>query len=646
MTVDDLARRPAVPRGTVLGGRYELGEQLGAGGFATVYAGRDTRLGRPVAIKVLRPDLAADAGAQAEFQVEAAAAAMLTHPGIVVVHDVGADDVVGEAGAAPLAWIAMERVRGRTLREVMADGPADLRTALHVTGEVLAALEHAHRHGIVHRDISPGNVMITDDGTVKVLDFGLAVAPATAPDDARADVVRGSVAYVSPEQAQGLPADHRSDLYSTGCLLFALVTGAPPYLAATVGEVATMHVTAPVPAASQRRPEVPAAVDALLASALAKEPSARPASAAAMRAEVRQVADGLGADDGRTTVIPRVSTTTAFVPVPEARRVAERRRYEPPRIVPAQPLVEPWAPPPSGAERSGAWSVTLVLTALAGVVALVLWLLAGRGEEPLATVTVPDVTGQTAQAARQTLDAAGMRDGSIRTEPHDSVPAGQVIRTDPAAGRSVPADTAVLLLVSGGPEAAPVVAVPQLEGATLAEARDLLDRTGLVLGELRRRDSARPADTVLVSGPAVGASVQPGAVVTLTLASGNQVVPAVVGQDVGVARAGIQDAGFQVAETPAESDEPAGTVLAVQPAAGASLRLGSTVTLVVATGASPTADPGGEPDPSPSTPEPTGPSPTPTPTGPSIAPPETNPSEPTDWSDVGDPSAPPGGDLT
>ncbi|PZF80762.1 protein kinase domain-containing protein [Jiangella anatolica] len=622
----DLAVPPLVPPGTVLGGRFEVGEVLGSGGSATVFAGRDTRLGRPVAVKVLRPGLAADSAAQAAFQVEATAAAMLSHPGIVTVHDVGADELEGPAGRSLICWIAMERVRGRTVRDVLAAGaapPLDPVDALTLTADVLAALDHAHLRGVVHRDISPGNVMITDDGAVKVLDFGIA---AVGEQQGESDVVHGSVAYVSPEQAQGLPVDRRSDLYSVGCLLFALVTGAPPYVADEVRDVALMHVTAVVPLASARLPGVPAALDALLVRTLAKRPGDRPATARELRDEVLRVAGELRApapDHSTTQVIPRVSTTTAFapvrrpagpatVPVPVAQELAERRRQEPPRVVRAQPPVAPEPP----AERSALWPVTLLVMTAAGLVALLLWLFAGPRPEAPATVTVPDVAGQSAEAARQSLAGAGTRDGSVRTEAHDTVPAGLVVRTDPAAGASVPAGSAVLIIVSGGPQAQPSVAVPQLEGATLAEARSLLDRAGLALGELDRQDSARPADTVLASEPAVGVELQPGAVVTLTLASGNQLVPEARGLGIGEARARVQDAGFAVEETPVEvAGEPPGTVLEVQPAAGTSLRLGSTVTLVVAVGPPPTPDPSPTPSDTPS----------PTPTGPSIGPPTSTP---------------------
>lgn len=638
MTTHDLAIPPLVPPGTVLGGRFEVGEVLGTGGSATVFAGRDTRLGRPVAVKVLRPDLAADSAAQAAFQVEATAAAMLSHPGIVTVHDVGSDELDGRT----IAWIAMERVRGRTVRELLAGGavpPLDPADVLELTAHVLAALEHAHQRGVVHRDISPGNVMITDDGAVKVLDFGIA---AVGEQRTESEVVHGSVAYVSPEQAQGRPVDRRSDLYSVGCLLFALVTGAPPYIADEVGEVALMHVTALVPHASSRLPSVPPAVDALLMRTLAKRPADRPATAGEFSAEVLRIAAELraaGPDHSTTQVIPRVSTTTSFaavrrpagpatVPVPVARELAERRRLEPPRIVQAQPLVTPRPPEPE--PRSVLWPVTLLVMTVAGLIALLVWLFAGPPPAETASVTVPEVAGKTAEAARQALETAGMRNGSVRTEPHDTVPAGLVVRTDPAAGTSVGANSTVLIVVSGGPQSRPTVTVPQLEGATLTDARAMIERAGLVLGALQRQDSARPADTVLASDPGVGIALEPGAVVALTLASGNQVVPDVTGEGIGIARAQVQDAGFSVEETAVESADAApGTVLAVQPAAGTSLRLGSTVTLVVSVGPAPTQEPSDTPSPSDSaTPDPSD-TPSPTPTGPSLSSPTDRPTDPT-----------------
>src|SRR5215510_4571020 len=277
--------------GRLLGGRYEVGELLGYGGMAEVHHGRDMRLGRDVAIKMLRADLARDATFQMRFSREAQNAAALNHPAIVAVYDTGEEH---GAGGEPLPFIVMEFVNGRTLKEVLtAEGPLQPRRALEISADICAALEFSHRHGIIHRDIKPGNVMLTRSGQVKVMDFGIARALASgASTMTQTSAVIGTAQYLSPEQARGEPVDARSDVYATGCVLFELLTGHPPFVGDNPVSVAYQHVREdPRPPSASSR-DVSPEVDAVVLKALAKNPLNRYQSAGEMRADLMRAAAG------------------------------------------------------------------------------------------------------------------------------------------------------------------------------------------------------------------------------------------------------------------------------------------------------------------------------------------------------------------
>src|SRR5947209_1666996 len=297
----------------LLGGRYELGEVLGYGGMAEVHLGRDVRLGRDVAVKLLRPDLARDPSFQGRFRREAQSAASLNHPSIVAVYDTGEDT----QGGTSTPYIVMEYVEGRTLREVLeAEGRLLPQRALEITANVCAALDQAHRAGIVHRDVKPGNVMLTPAGEVKVMDFGIARAMTGSTSTmTQTAAVIGTAHYLSPEQARGEHVDARSDIYSTGCMLYELVTGAPPFSGDTPVAVAYQHVREePIPP-SRVEPEVPAAIDAIVLKAMAKNPANRYQTAAQMRADLERALAGQPVEaapvlaEDSTTVLPPPATT-------------------------------------------------------------------------------------------------------------------------------------------------------------------------------------------------------------------------------------------------------------------------------------------------------------------------------------------------
>src|SRR5256714_7228868 len=308
-----------------LGGRYELAEVLGYGGMAEVHRGRDIRLGRDVAVKTLRADLARDPAFQSRFRREAQSAASLNHPSVVAVYDTG-EDPAADGGSAP--YIVMEYVDGRTLRDLLqTEGLLLPQRALEITADVLAALDYSHRAGIIHRDIKPGNVMLTRAGDVKVMDFGIARAltGATSTMTQTAAVV-GTAQYLSPEQARGEHVDQRSDIYSTGCLLYELLTGRPPFVGDSPVAVAYQHVREDVIPPSRVNPDVTPAIDAIVLKAMAKNPANRYQSAGDMRADVQRALAGRPVEatpvmtDARTTFGPAATTVIRRPPDRSRRR--------------------------------------------------------------------------------------------------------------------------------------------------------------------------------------------------------------------------------------------------------------------------------------------------------------------------------------
>ena len=364
----------SAPGPRTLGGRYEVGEVIGVGGMAEVHRGRDTRLGRPVAVKLLRSDLARDPSFQARFRREAQSAASLNYPQIVAIYDTGEDRFDGDPSGPAQPYIVMELVEGETLRDIVKSGRRLMPQRVAEIGSgILAALDYSHRHGIVHRDIKPGNVMLTSTGQVKVMDFGIARAVAdSAATMTQTSSVLGTAQYLSPEQARGEKVDARSDLYSTGCLLYELLVGKPPFTGDSPVAVAYQHVQEqPIPP-SQLDADLPAGYDGVILTALAKDPAARYQTAAEMKADLDRLATG----DAPTRAVAPVAVAAAAREHPAAsprRRRARRRR------------------PP---KRAG-WYVLLTLGVIA-VLGLIFFLatqvFGGGGTK----VRVPDLTGQTA----------------------------------------------------------------------------------------------------------------------------------------------------------------------------------------------------------------------------------------------------------
>jgi serine/threonine-protein kinase len=546
----------------LLGSRYEVGERIGRGGMAEVHRGVDVRLGRDVAVKILRADLARDPSFQSRFRREAQAAASLSAPSIVAVYDTGEDP-------DGVPFIVMEHVEGRTLRAVLLEeGRLLPRRALEVTADVCAALAVAHRAGIVHRDIKPGNVMLTRSGEVKVMDFGIARAAAgVGTTMTQTAAIMGTAAYLSPEQARGEHVDARSDLYSTGCLLYELITGAPPFSGDSAVAVAYQHVREDPEPPSAYDSSLPADVDAVVLKAMAKNPANRYQSAREMREDALRAAAGepvlaTPVLEPETTLAPAAAVALPAQPSPERRRLV-----------------------------LGAFG--LLLVGLAVLVALLVRSVLGNDE---GLVPAPEVVGISQEQAVLRLADAGLRVGEVTRE-FDEQPAGTVLRQTPPDGIVVDEGGAVDLVVSSGVEMA--VVPGEVVGRPLEEAERLLAQVKLTVQDTRPQDGNVPAGRVLAISPAPGTQVPAGTPVLLTIASGQLAVPDVRGRSEAEAVAALRGAGFSVGITRQADPGPPGQVLAQSPVGRRAAR-GSTVTLTV----SQTPPPEPTPAPSPAGPVP------------------------------------------
>ncbi len=546
---------PTPPTGALVGGRYELGELLGRGGMAEVRKGHDGRLGRVVAIKRLRTDLASDATFQARFRREAQSAASLNHPAIVAVYDTG-EEPASDGSGVNQPYIVMEFVAGRTLRDILRDGRKILpERALEITSGVLSALDYSHRAGIIHRDIKPGNVMLTPSGDVKVMDFGIARAMSDSNTMTQTAAVVGTAQYLSPEQARGETVDSRSDVYSAGCLLYELLTGRPPFVGDSPVAVAYQHVREPAQPPSDHDTDLPPAVDAIVMKALAKRLEDRYQSAAAMRSDIERYLAGrpvqapVPAAAPAPPVVPPVAdtSTTLRAPVPPREDYDERDDYE----------------------RRGPRALVLVLLGLL-VLALAggAWLALGSDlfESAPEQVQVPNLIGMTEDQARDAIGDAGLSvDEPPDFTPDEDSPSGQVLDQDPNRDQYVDPGAAIHLTISSG---LPQVDVPFLVGATQDEARNRL-RTAKLTPEFKSVESDEPQGQVLETSPEAGQTVDQASTVTVTISKGPHEVPDVVGLNRSDAIKQLVDAGFTYSfRGDDRSTEPRGTVTDQLPAGG------------------------------------------------------------------------------
>ncbi|KOU53076.1 serine/threonine protein kinase [Streptomyces sp. MMG1522] len=565
----------------MLDGRYRIEARIAVGGMATVYRAVDTRLDRVLALKVMHPALATDVSFVERFIREAKSVARLAHPNVVAVFDQGAQGAY--------VYLAMEYVAGCTLRDVLRErGALQPRAALDILEPVLAALGAAHRAGFVHRDMKPENVLIGDDGRVKVADFGLVRAVGTATDTTNS--LLGTVSYLAPEQIEHGSADTRSDVYACGVVLYEMLTGAKPHTGENAAQVIYRHLNSDVPPPSAVVPGLPVALDSLVASATARNPEVRPHDAVLLLAETREARAGLteaeldavppqalsdthdGADD-RTSVIPRA------LPADDAGTVHRTSRLETPPAVSAarrRPLLR--RGPFAGPHRTLILVLTAVLLTL-GIGTGVWYINSGQFTQ------VPSLLGQTQQEAEQRIARAGLDLKGVERVFSDSVERGSVVRSVPASGNRIRGNGSVKLVVSRGPE---IVRVPDVVGSSLADARRSLKKVGLVPGMVTKEFSEDVArGEVVRTDPRAGTDRNPDTAVALVVSKGAPIdVPDVTGLSVEDATAELEAEGLRAEVLPGRvhSTEVKGDIAEQSPGEGTEAAEGDTVELTVSKG--------------------------------------------------------------
>ncbi|MCX5068445.1 Stk1 family PASTA domain-containing Ser/Thr kinase [Micromonospora lupini] len=517
----------------LLGGRYQVGELLGYGGMAEVHRGRDLRLGRDVAIKMLRTDLARDATFQMRFRREAQNAASLNHPAIVAVYDTGEETApTGET----LPFIVMEFVNGRTLKEVLgAEGRLQPRRALEICADMCAALEFSHRHGIIHRDIKPGNVMLTQTGQVKVMDFGIARALASgATTMTQTSAVIGTAQYLSPEQARGEAVDARSDVYAAGCVLFELVCGHPPFVGDSPVSVAYQHVRETPPTPSDINPDVTPAVDAIVLKALSKNPLNRYQSAGEMRADLLRAAAGRPV---LATPVLREAETVAMAPAGGGGGYPPAATGPQTRQIPAR-VGDPRQ------RKASSWLIALFsavgVLAVIALVAALMW----SQQQDKDLKSVPTLAGKTRDAAFTEISKAGFNPVVGDPVLNSTCAEGTVVGQNPQPNaRLKQASTVTIQLCGGKPD---VAVPPGLEGSKEESAVARLAEVKLG-ATIKPVDSPESEGIVVKVNPPSGQKVPEGTKVTLEVSKGNvREVPDVVGLSVDEATRTLRNAGFVV----------------------------------------------------------------------------------------------------
>ncbi|WP_363549995.1 Stk1 family PASTA domain-containing Ser/Thr kinase [Microbacterium sp. LWH12-1.2] len=523
----------------VLAGRYRVDELIGYGGMAKVYRGQDLTLGREVAIKILDPDLARDTAFRTRFRLEAQAASRMSHPSIVRVYDAGDSTTTsGAAGSEDPPYIVMELVKGTLLKDIIAGGPVPVADAVRYIDGILEALDYSHRAGVIHRDIKPGNVMVTDKGQVKVMDFGIARAVSDSSSTvAETTQIIGTAAYFSPEQAKGEPVDARADLYSTGVVLYELLTGRQPFRGESPVAVAYQHVSeTPVPP-TEVNDESPGALDPIVLRALAKDPYQRFPDASNFRAALDAATTGHAPSRKQLGAL----TSELYGPSP-------RHAQETARSLRQLSTDTTMARTQSGPPVAWIWAgVALLAVLLVSVLFWVLTISMRPPEVPSSAVTVPDLVNVSAERAQEDLGKLDLT-AKLVLESSTDIVEGNVIRTDPEPGVTVAEGDSITVYVSTGVKTS---VVPSLEGLSRTAAEAALTAAGLEIGSvIQRNDKSLAADTVIEASEAADSEVAPGTAINLVVASGKVTLDDVTGWTLTSATTALEDLGLVATHVP------------------------------------------------------------------------------------------------
>ncbi|MFW2380767.1 MAG: Stk1 family PASTA domain-containing Ser/Thr kinase [Acidimicrobiales bacterium] len=568
---DSTAQRP------VLNGRYELHRRLARGGMADVFLAHDQLLDRPVAVKVLFPQFASEPLFVERFRREAQAAANLNHPSIVAVYDWGEYDRT--------YFIVMEYVEGRSLAELLrAEGVLHPDRAVEIAIDTAAALGFAHRNGTIHRDVKPGNILITPGGQVKVTDFGIARAFGGGDDLTQTGSVMGTATYFSPEQAQGKQVDPRSDLYSLGVVLFEMITGQPPFNGESPVAIAYKHVQDEAPTPASVNPQVPTALGAIVDRLLAKQPQERFASAEDLRAELRRIGDEEVAPPSRVGVVHPPAQSAPVATDSVAAVTDEPAVVAPAVMAQAMSGAPEYVEPP---RRNGLFLLALLIMIL-GVAGIAGYIYVNFGDQDVAgprLVEVPSVTNRSQGEAEKTLTDLGFQFEARPVDAPEGVPPGSVVDQAPAAGEKLEEGSVVVIQVA---RSTLKVLLDDVSGFNLEEATRRLEEDGFVVDFSYEADLEVPENVVIRLEPEPGQQLERGSRVNLIVSSGpDQVdVPDVKGLSVLEASNELGRAGLPNPTLVYESSEEVaeGMVIRTDPDVGAQVSINRVVLLVVSTG--------------------------------------------------------------